>query len=265
MVLVKEFRIRNNCTVDEYRIAQLFSVAKMSLNETGDGEGVEVIKNEPYDNEHGKGQYTYKIYHLASRVPAIVRMVAPKGALELHEEAWNGYPSCKTVTTSPWMKENFKMITETMHLPDRGETENALNAGPDVLEQREVVYLDVADDSEQASSSYKVSEDPKMYKSKKTGRGPLAAGTWADTCDPVMTCYKMVTVEFKWWGMQTAVEALIISYTRKAMHLMHRQLFCDTDEWYGMTIEQLRALEDETAKTLLEKRHKTLENKTDFS
>ncbi|KAJ2709270.1 hypothetical protein H4R19_004341, partial [Coemansia spiralis] len=65
MVLVKEFRIRNNCTVDEYRIAQLFSVAKMSLSETGEGEGVEVIKNEPYDDENGKGQYTYKIYHLA--------------------------------------------------------------------------------------------------------------------------------------------------------------------------------------------------------
>ncbi|KAJ1726399.1 hypothetical protein LPJ61_005210 [Coemansia biformis] len=163
------------------------------------------------------------------------------------------------------MKESFKMVTETMHLPDRGETENALNTDDDVLALREVVYLDVADDSEQAKSSYKEEEDPKVYKSKKTGRGPLADGNWAETCNPVMTCYKLFTVEFKWWGLQTTVESLIMSYTRKAMHLMHRQLFCDTDEWFGMTIEELRALEDETAKTLLEKRHKTLENKTDFS
>ncbi|KAJ2736828.1 hypothetical protein H4S06_006647, partial [Coemansia sp. BCRC 34490] len=51
--------------LEEYKIAQLYAVAKMSLNETGGGEGVEVIKNEPYDNEKGKGQYTFKIYHCA--------------------------------------------------------------------------------------------------------------------------------------------------------------------------------------------------------
>ncbi|KAJ2709269.1 hypothetical protein H4R19_004340 [Coemansia spiralis] len=178
--------------------------------------------------------------------------------------AWQS-PLPVVVTTSPWMKENFRMVTETMHLPDRGETENALNLPADILAQREVVYLDVTDDEELGKSSYKTSEDPKMYKSIKTGRGPLVGGSWADTCEPVMTCYKLFTVEFKWWLLQGTVESLIMSYTRRAMHLMHRQLFCDTDEWHGMTIEQLRELEDETAKALLEKRHKALENKTDFS
>ena len=32
------------------KVAQLYSVAEASKNETGGGEGVEVIKNEPYDN-----------------------------------------------------------------------------------------------------------------------------------------------------------------------------------------------------------------------
>ena len=55
-------------------MAQLFSVAEASKNETGGGEGVEVIKNEPYEGVpllNGKftsGQYTYKKYHLASKV-----------------------------------------------------------------------------------------------------------------------------------------------------------------------------------------------------
>ncbi|KAJ1963334.1 hypothetical protein IWQ62_003248, partial [Dispira parvispora] len=66
MVAIREYRIVNNCTVDEYKVAQLYAVAQASKNETGGGEGVEVVKNEPYDNEMGKGQYTYKIYHLAS-------------------------------------------------------------------------------------------------------------------------------------------------------------------------------------------------------
>ena len=28
-------------------------------------------------------------------------MVAPKGSLEIHEEAWNAYPYCKTVLSNP--------------------------------------------------------------------------------------------------------------------------------------------------------------------
>lgn len=34
----------------QYQVAQLYSVAEASKNETGGGEGIEVIKNEPFDN-----------------------------------------------------------------------------------------------------------------------------------------------------------------------------------------------------------------------
>lgn len=49
--------------------------------------------------KYSSGQYTYKIYHLASKVPAFIRLLAPKGSLEIHEEAWNAYPYCRTVIT----------------------------------------------------------------------------------------------------------------------------------------------------------------------
>lgn len=39
-------------------------MAEASKNETGGGEGIEVLKNEPYEKEGEKGQYTHKIYHL---------------------------------------------------------------------------------------------------------------------------------------------------------------------------------------------------------
>ena len=38
-------------TVEEYQVAQLYSVAEASKNETGGGEGVEVQRNEPYDGD----------------------------------------------------------------------------------------------------------------------------------------------------------------------------------------------------------------------
>ena len=45
-----------------------------------------------------KGQYTHKLYHLDSKVPYFIRMIAPEGSLVLKEEAWNAYPYCKTVS-----------------------------------------------------------------------------------------------------------------------------------------------------------------------
>ena len=64
-MLIKEFRVVNNCSVEEYQVAQLFMVIEASREETGGGDGVEIHINEPYDNEMGKGQYTKKTYHLS--------------------------------------------------------------------------------------------------------------------------------------------------------------------------------------------------------
>lgn len=52
----------------QYQVGQLYSVAEASKNETGGGEGIEVLKNEPYEKDGEKGQYTHKIYHLKRQV-----------------------------------------------------------------------------------------------------------------------------------------------------------------------------------------------------
>lgn len=48
----------------QYQVGQLYAVAEASKNETGGGEGVEVLVNEPYEKDGEKGQYTHKVYHL---------------------------------------------------------------------------------------------------------------------------------------------------------------------------------------------------------
>jgi hypothetical protein len=50
----------------QYRIGQLFMIAKHSHEQSQKGEGVEVVTNEPCEHpEHGKGQYTEKRVHLS--------------------------------------------------------------------------------------------------------------------------------------------------------------------------------------------------------
>ena len=45
---VKEFRIPLHMSVDEYQIAQNWSVNEQSRRETGGGEGVEIRENKPF-------------------------------------------------------------------------------------------------------------------------------------------------------------------------------------------------------------------------
>ena len=87
MVLIYEFRVPLHMSVDEFQVAQLYMVVNASEKMTGDGEGVEIPVNEPYDNTNGqlgvsslsgwtvprnKGQYTRKHYYCQSKIPGFV-------------------------------------------------------------------------------------------------------------------------------------------------------------------------------------------------
>lgn len=262
-MLLKEYRIILPLTVEEYQIGQLFSVSETSKSETGGGEGVQVIANEPFHDKpflkSGKfssGQYTKKIYHLQSKVPSIIKMIAPKDALELHEESWNAYPYCRTILTSPW-KNDFLIKIESMHCPDRGEQENAHELSQELLKKREVVRIDIANDTV-ASGDYKEETDPKKFKSEKTLRGPLVDPKWSESCQPVMTCYKLVTCECKMFLLQSRMEKIVQSSEKRLFTNFHREVFCSMDKWFGMTVQDIRDIEKETKKQLDELRRRSM-------
>lgn len=266
MVLMHEFRVVMPMTVEEYQVAQLYSVAEASKENTGGGEGITVLVNEPFDltkdkslepdaplrangTTYMKGQYTHKIYHLQSKVPGFIRLLAPKGSLEIHERAWNAYPYCRTIVSNPgYMQENFYIYIETMHYPDRGEMENIHELDGDKV-KRGVTTIDIGNDKIDRKD-YKEEYDPRKFKSQKTGRGPLDTVDWQKSCEPVMCCYKLITAHFKWFGLQTRVENFIKKQEQRLFMTFHRQVFCLMDKWHGLTMEDIRAIEEATKKEL---------------
>ncbi|KAK7055017.1 hypothetical protein SK128_015980 [Halocaridina rubra] len=254
-MFIKEYRVFMPLTLEEYNIAQLYGVAEASKNETGGGEGVEILKNEPFadksflDGHFTSGQYTYKIYHLQKKVPAFIRLIAPEGLLEFHEESWNAYPYSKTVLSNPYMKENYTLSIESLHVADRGRQENVHRLPPEIWNSVEVVPIDIVN-YPISHSDYKSKEDPSLFRSKKTGRGPIKGRKWWKKTEPIMTCYKLVKCEFKWFGLQTVMEINIQDFERRIFTVFHRQLFCWMDEWYGLSMEEIRRLENRTMKEL---------------
>ncbi|CAB3980702.1 phosphatidylinositol transfer alpha isoform-like [Paramuricea clavata] len=255
--VVKEYRIPLPISVEEYQIGQLYAVAEASKNETGGGDGIEVVTNEPQEHEEfGKCQYTYKIIHLSKKVPGYVRALAPKGSLEIHEKAWNAYPFCRTWYTNEYMGDSFHIIIDTWHKPGNKDIENVHDLSPELLKKREIVNIDIAKPVE--SRDYKEDEDPTKFHSEKTGRGPLDPKTWQEdikTKDmPIMTCYKLYRIKFKWFMLQGKVEDLICKSVKRLLTNFHRQLFCWLDKWFGMTMQDIRQLEEQTKAELEEQR-----------
>ena len=52
------------------------------------------------------------------------------------------------------------------------------------------------------------------------------------------------------------MESFIQSTEKRLFTNFHRQLFCWTDKWHGMTMDDIRALEEETKRKLDEERAK---------
>ncbi|XP_054155190.1 protein retinal degeneration B-like isoform X2 [Oppia nitens] len=261
-MLIKEFRIPLPLSVDEYKVAQLYMIAKKSKEETqGAGSGVEILVNEPYDEgPGGSGQYTHKIYHVGYHLPGWLKALLPKSALTVEEEAWNAYPYTKTRYTCPFV-EKFFIEIETKYYNDCGNQENVFELSNSEVRSRVVDVIDIVKD-QLYSSDYIREEDPKFYVSEKTGRGPLS-DNWVDEhwnvlkngnkgknkC--IMCAYKLCRVEFKYWGMQTKIEKFIHdSALRKTMVRAHKQAWSWQDEWVDLTMADIRKLEKETQEYL---------------
>ncbi|XP_030246703.1 cytoplasmic phosphatidylinositol transfer protein 1-like [Drosophila navojoa] len=92
MVLIKEYRVCMPLTVEEYKIGQLYMIARHSLEQSDEGEGVEVMDNKPCEDPvHGKGQYTEKRIHLSNRLPYWIQAICPR-VFYVTEKSWNYYP-----------------------------------------------------------------------------------------------------------------------------------------------------------------------------
>lgn len=140
------------------------------------------------------------------------------------------------------------MEIRTVHAPDTGDTHNIHNLSPAELKLRKIDIIDIVKDSID-KKHYRSDEDPSLYHSTQTKRGPLTSSTWYKSNDiPHMTCYKLVKVQFKYFGLQNKIESFIHKTAiREQFLLLNRKCFCWTDQWYGMTMDDIRRMESDTA------------------
>ncbi|XP_068120147.1 cytoplasmic phosphatidylinositol transfer protein 1 isoform X1 [Hyperolius riggenbachi] len=162
--------------------------------------------------------------------------------------AEHGQALCSTMTETPnalncSFLPKFSIHIETKYEDNKGCNDSIFDMEAKDLE-REVCFIDIAYD-DVPERYYKESEDPRSFRSEKTGRGLLKEG-WRETQQPVMCSYKLVAVKFEVWGLQTRVEQFVHKVVRDVLLIGHRQAFAWVDEWYDMTMEEVREFERTT-------------------
>ncbi|XP_069551876.1 cytoplasmic phosphatidylinositol transfer protein 1b isoform X1 [Brachyistius frenatus] len=237
-MLMKEYRICMPLTVDEYRIGQLYMISKHSCEQSGGGEGVEVVRNESdIHPQHGRGQLTEKRIYLNSKLPSWAKAFLPR-IFYVTEKAWNFYPYTITGVNVSFFPK-FSIRIETRFENNNGNNDNVFGDTPTPADS--VSFLDILSDPI-PEKHYVKSEDLSLWQSSKTDRGPLEKG-WRDDHRPVMCSYKRVQCSFEVYGFQTRTEEFIHRSIQDILVVGHRQAVAWLDEWHGLSLEEVREYE----------------------
>ncbi|CAJ1062419.1 cytoplasmic phosphatidylinositol transfer protein 1b isoform X1 [Xyrichtys novacula] len=237
-MLMKEYRICMPLTVDEYRIGQLYMISKHSCEQSGGGEGVEVVRNEKDTHpQYGPGQLTEKRIYLSSKLPSWAKAFVPR-FFYVTEKAWNFYPYTITEYSVSFLPK-FSIRIETRFENNNGSNSNVFGDTP--TPEKNVSFLDILSDPI-PEKHYRESEDLSRWQSSKTGRGPLERG-WKDDHKPIMCSYKRVQCSFEVYGFQTRTEEFIHRNIQDILLVGHRQAVAWIDEWHGLSLEEVREYE----------------------
>ncbi|XP_014914659.1 cytoplasmic phosphatidylinositol transfer protein 1b [Poecilia latipinna] len=243
-MLMKEYRICMPLTVEEYKIGQLYMISKHSCEQSGGGEGVEVVRNEPdIHPQHGPGQLTEKRIYLTSKLPSWIKAFVPR-VFYVTEKAWNFYPYTITEYSVSFVPR-FSIRIETRFENNNGSNNNVFGDKP--TPEGDVCFLDILTDPI-PDKHYKKSEDLSLWRSNKTNRGPLEKG-WRDNHSPIMCSYKRVQCSFEVYGFQTRTEDFLHRIIKDILLVGHREAVAWVDEWHGLSLEEVREYE----KTMQEK------------
>lgn len=263
---VIEYRIVLPFTLNEYNLAQLFTTAEFSKTHTANGEGVQILKDQPYQDGNIVGQYTEKFYFLESRCPSFIKSIAPKNSLKLKEECWYSYPSFRTILTNLYMKNKFEVCLDTLVVADNGTSENVFNLPAEQRKSTKVVNIDIANDN-LPLSDYDERFDPALVEFDIDGRGALSKNWIAEAKRndlPLVCCYKLVKCRFDYWGLKSTAERLFHNQQKKLLIMFHRQMYCMMDTWYNKSLDEIRKIENETTLELESLRNQVKTNKINF-
>mmetsp|Transcript_85974 Transcript_85974/g.229452 ORF Transcript_85974/g.229452 Transcript_85974/m.229452 type:complete len:249 (-) Transcript_85974:395-1141(-) len=229
MVVVKEYRIPMPFTVEEYRRGNMYCLRKHLLSEAGAAGGAEII--EIGQTEHpivGNCQFVKRRYALDESFPSFMRAISTNGTT-LEEFHNSSLPVSSSIMKLPAF-QSFMLRIDTLLLEDCGTTPNAFNLPANALSKRQVQIIDIAKATTKLTSTLENGQT----------LGSLAAN-WQKTEKKMMCVYKLVTVEFEYWGLKSAVENYMQTCEEETSVIHNQRVFCWSSQWLGHSLAEVES------------------------
>lgn len=242
----------------QYNRGHHYSLNEVSKTHTNGDTGCTILTNEPFFSaDRGHGQYTHKLLYLGryapfchcsshhSHVHPYVAATLPKHYFFVHEKSWNTFPHFHTECTHESLS-GFSITIDSMHLEADCNADNVFELAEQELAERQVIYIDIAKQLPQDQVDFS------EFKSIATRRGPLV-GEWWKTEPHVMCCYKLARINFRYFGVQSRLEAVLLVKQQMLITCFNKEVWRLIDQWHPLTIEEIKALEATLAAELEEK------------
>lgn len=238
---IVEYRIFMPLKFEQCKVASNYAVARRMKENTKDGEGFQVIK----DEEQKDGHYIYRIMHLKSKMPQSLRWALQEKYSYVHEQNYDAFPIYKGKFSIPGMGSYMTLETSSNHhmmTDDRSIPDNLTNMSEEDLSIREIVYLDIL-------NGPKGEYDIHGFSNKEAGIEEMKGDyryndatppAWIkDYHGPLTLVVKVVKFEFIWFGLQTTVESVVLDYGFYYQFLdTHRAMVLWSREWGKMSEEE---------------------------
>ncbi|KAH0793099.1 Phosphatidylinositol transfer protein [Histomonas meleagridis] len=253
-----EFRIIVPLSVEKYGIGFRYMGYLYAKDEKKNGEGIELVKTEPFENENEKGNFTYKIYHCKSKIPRVICWAVPEKFLHFHEKSFNAFPHIKTTNFIPDADDKFFLQVESQHIPYTKGMEipdNVLNLNEEELAMRTVVYLDILDGKPDPDKPEydlhnffcpEVNINTPLKNTENSEFDQNGLPSWVDSFEgEMMICVKVLKFEFHWFGLQSMIENIVgNSFYPGTFTNTNRKVVASAKDWHNLTTEQMNEIEN---------------------
>ncbi|KAM3173849.1 hypothetical protein ACTXT7_011742 [Hymenolepis weldensis] len=278
-MLIYEFRVILPLTVEEYQVAQLYAVAKASKEQTGGGDGVENeyfqerfgIKIETFhsadirlENAHKLPQELLdkrKVVYVDISEPTApgdtkpgedptqyVSVKTNRGPLQ-KGRWWEKEHNCPIMCAYKLVTCDFKVWGFQTRIEDLIQRQEWQNAG--FLIRRAIGYdfpppKSIAKKVSLRTSAQVTGCPTNLIKINEKAK-------WSNSSSLVICIIHRNDGEVA-RTRAFAGSAVIGDQEQRLFTILHRELFCWTDEWYGMTMDDIRKVEDVTKEELEKQR-----------
>ncbi|KAH0787269.1 Phosphatidylinositol transfer protein [Histomonas meleagridis] len=265
---IVEFRIFMPFQLPWCRAASKYAVNRRTTEESGGGDGFEIVEADNFEENGQVGRHVHRILHFKNQVPAAIRWAVPEKYSSIHEDNRNCFPHYQANFFIPNLGDDLIFDTETKHFEYEKGTpleeflENTLNNvmgfSQKELKKRQIVYLDILDGKESKNKQFDIHgysfEEGGIppFPTKKSHSDSSKPPHWLKGYDGPLVCIvKTVKFRLKFHGIQSFVEKYVTQTIMPQTYLdTHRSMLIWINEWFHMSEEDLMNLENKTKDSL---------------